>query len=226
VRVLSFLKAPVSALSAMFVPLCAELYSTGQLERLRSMFLATASCGIRVAIPLICGGFLFAEPVMAIYGPEFVQGGWTLSILGTSLIANCYGVLAGYAVYMAGRTWLVTLNQAFLAVVSVGLYFLLIPSHGIEGAAVARTCAWALWAAFVLLQAGKVLGFGLLSYAAVWALQRVDLVRENLALVILSGILFVALYVRLVSWLGLTEDEKMILGKLGRKLAKLRRRPA
>jgi O-antigen/teichoic acid export membrane protein len=231
VRVLTILKVPVSALSALFVPLCAELYGTRSLERLRAMFQATASCGIRIAVPLAFGAFLFARPVMALFGPDFTCGALTLAILSTIVVSNCYAMLAGYAVYMSGRSWLVTLNQAFLALASIVLYLLLVPGFGIEGAAWARTLAWGLWAALILLETAKLFGFrpvsrdmlkglaaGAASFLAVWLLQRFEIMRENPFLVVLSGAAFVALYVRLVCWLGLTQDESFVLGQLGRKL--------
>src|SRR5262249_35975442 len=120
-RVFTILKIPVSALSALFVPLCAEFYANREMERLRTMFRATASCGIRIALLAVGGTILLAKPVMATFGPDFVCGATTLTIISTMLVSNCFAQLGGYAVYMSGRSWIVLFNQLFLSVACVGL---------------------------------------------------------------------------------------------------------
>jgi O-antigen/teichoic acid export membrane protein len=241
-RVFTILKIPVSALSALFVPLCAEFYAKGEMERLRTMFRATASCGIRIALLAVGGTILLAKPVMATFGPDFVCGSTTLVILSTMLVSNCFAQLGGYAVYMSGRSWLVMLNQGFLTIACIGLSWPLTQQYGIEGAAVSRAIGWAAWSALILFETKSIFGFqpfsrdmmkglaaGALAFAACWGLQQIDVVGNHMVLVIATGLLFVALYCALCSKFGLTEDERAIMEKLTRKMQKKfggKRKPA
>jgi hypothetical protein len=61
---------------------------------------------------------------------------------------------------------------------------------------------------------------GALSFAACWGLQQIPVVHRHMTLVVLTGVVFMALYGGLCILFGLTEDEKFILKKLGGKLAK------
>jgi O-antigen/teichoic acid export membrane protein len=239
-RVFTILKVPVSALSALFVPLCAEFYAKKEMERLRAMFRATASCGIRIALLAVGGTILLAKPVMATFGPDFVCGATTLTIISTMLISNCFAQLGGYAVYMSGRSWIVFLNQLFLSVACVGLSWPMTQRFGIEGAAAARAIGWAAWAGLILVETRAIFGFqpfsfdmlkgvaaGALSFAACFGLQQIGFVADHVALVIATGLLFVLLYGGLCILFGLTEDERFILAKLSNRLQKrfLTKRP-
>ncbi|HET6162743.1 MAG TPA: oligosaccharide flippase family protein [Planctomycetota bacterium] len=232
-RVFTILKIPVSALSALFVPLCAEFYAKREMERLRTMFRATASCGIRIALLAVGGTILLAQPVMRSFGADFTVGSTALVILSTMLVSNCFAQLGGYAVYMSGRSWLVFLNQLFLSAVCVGISWPLTQHLGIEGAAAARAIGWAAWAGLILVETRFIFGFqpftrdmakGVaaagIAFAACFALQQIPVVHRHMTLVVLTGVVFTALYGGLCVLFGLTEDEKFILRKLGGKLAK------
>jgi len=232
-RVFTILKIPVSALSALFVPLCAEFYAKREMERLRSMFRATASCGIRIALLAVGGTILLAQPVMRSFGTDFTGGSTALVILSTMLVSNCFAQLGGYAVYMSGRSWFVLFNQFFLSVVCVGLSWPLTQHYGIEGAAASRAIGWAAWAGLILVETRIIFGFqpftrdivkGVaaagIAFAACFALQQIPFVHQHMTLVVLTGVVFTALYGGLCILFGLTEDEKFILRKLGGKLAK------
>jgi O-antigen/teichoic acid export membrane protein len=241
-RVFTILKIPVSALSALFVPLCAEFYAKRELERLRTMFSATASCGIRIALLAVGGTMLLAQPVMRSFGTDFAPGATALVILSTMLVSNCFAQLGGYAVYMSGRSWLVFLNQFFLSAVCVGISWPLTQRLGIEGAAASRAIGWAAWAGLILVESRILFGFqpftrdmakGLaaaaIAFAACIGLQQIPVVERHMMLVVLTGVVYTALYGGLCVAFGLTEDEKFILKKLGGKLGKKfvgRRQPA
>ena len=60
----------------------------------------------------------------------------------------------------------------------------------------------------------------LCAFAACFALQQIPFVHQHMTLVVLTGVVFTALYGGLCILFGLTEDEKFILRKLGGKLAK------
>lgn len=232
-RVFTMMKIPISALSALFVPLCAEFYARREMDRMRTMFRATAGCGIRIAILAVGGTILLATPVMAVFGPDFVCGANTLMIISTMLVSNCLAQLGGYAVYMSGRSWLVFLNQAFLSVVCIVAGWFLTEHFGIEGAATGRALGWAAWAGLILVETRIIFGFqpfsrdmlkgvvaGAIAFAACFALQQIPVVARHMALVVLTGVVYTALYGGLCILFGLTEDEKFILKKLGGKLAR------
>jgi O-antigen/teichoic acid export membrane protein len=232
-RVFTMLKIPISALSALFIPLCAEFYANREMERMRKMFRATAGCGIRIAILAVGGTILLATPVMAVFGPDFVCGATALTIVSTMLISNCFAQLAGYAVYMSGRSWVVFLNQVFLSAVCTLAGWYCSKNYGMEGAAAGRAIGWASWAALILVETRYMFGFqpfsldmlkglfaGAIAFATCFALQQIPVVARHMTLIVLTGVVYTAIYGGLCILFGLTEDEKFILKKLGGKLAK------
>jgi len=226
-RVVGMLSMPVGALSALFVPLCAELYGAGQMDRLRRMFQATTSWGLRATIPVCLATVLFAGPLMSVFGPEFTEGATCLKVMSSMAVTSTFSVLAGYAVYMSGRSWVVTCNAAAQAAMSVVLSLALVPRYGIEGAAVARAVGMAVLGALTVFEASYFLGIRPLhanmlksllaagvSFAICRMLLEIDVLDGSRLAAVSLAILFFALYLGQVWLLGLTEDEHYVLERL------------
>jgi O-antigen/teichoic acid export membrane protein len=135
---------------------------------------------------------VFGSTVLGIFGPSFEQGAVALAIIASaSLVANGVGPV-DIVLLMGGRSGWQLANTIVALTLNVGLNLLLIPSLGIEGAAIA-------WGASLLAN-------NLLPLAEVWAFQRLHpFGRAWLRVVVLSvGCVFLpSLVVRLVAGAGL-----------------------
>lgn len=124
-----------------FGPLCGELYSKGDTHSLASVYKTATKWMFTFSCPLFTLYVLFADPILQIFGHDFVQGKSVLIILATgSLVADFVG-LSGSVIVSTGRAKLNLVNSAVSAIVSIALFVLLIPSYGITGAAIARSAA-------------------------------------------------------------------------------------
>lgn len=226
----TMLQMPIMMLSTMYVPMCAEYHGAGDLPRLRELFQTTASWGLRATLPLYLAAVLAARPFLSLFGEDFVAGTTPFIIGGTIAVSNVYAVLAGYAVYMAGRSGVVTLNAAFLAAVSISLYWFLVPEHSIVGAATGRAIAWAAFAALTIIEANRLLGIrpfsrdigkallaGGISFGVCHAILRIDGLDDSVIATIAVTLAFLAMYAGLVYKLGITTNDRIILDKLKRR---------
>ena len=150
---------------------------------------------------------VFVEPLLALFGPDFAGGADQVRILATMACFSSFSILAGYAVFMSGRSGIVMFNALVQALVTVGLCLVLIPRHGGEGAAIARTAGLGSLALLAMIESRMFLGVlpihvGMLKSlvaslvaAALVALiaSRVDLVAQPV-LTILLVLAFVGLY--------------------------------
>lgn len=230
-RILNVLQAPITAFHSMYVPLASELHGSGNLARLDQALKSTARWVVTSTLPLYLLTVLLARPVLSLFGPEFVDGAAVLTLLGSIAVTNAFAVLAGYAVFMSGRSWLILGNAVLLLVLSVALYWLLIPRFGSLGAGVGRAAAFAGFAGLTLGEAYLMLGIhpfhrglfkplaaGLASFAICYGLLASRLLPQNLLTSLSIFCLFCVLYLAALLLLGLTEEDERLIGQLKSRL--------
>ncbi|MFV9644342.1 MAG: flippase [Desulfobacterales bacterium] len=130
----SFILMAVNSIAA---PKFAALYAQGDMEALGSMARNSARLMTLIAMPLLFL-FLFASGwIMAIFGKQFAAGGLVLSILAVGQFVNVITGSVGFVLMMCGYEGLLRNNLAFCAFINLALNYLLIPSLGAIGAAIA-----------------------------------------------------------------------------------------
>lgn len=91
-------------------------------------------------LPVGVGLLVFPEAALSVFGDDFEQGALALSILAATTLLTAFLSHTDNVLLMGGRSRTSLLNVSFSLVVTVTGLILLIPAHGVEGAAV----AWSL----------------------------------------------------------------------------------
>lgn len=140
------------ATGAVVAPRFAALHAAGDKAGLaklavRSTMLTTAS-----TVPLLLIFIVFPEPVLSMFGPQFVTGAQVLMILTIGQFVNAATGPCGYLLNMCGYHRIEGRIAVAGALLTVGLCFALIPFWGLAGAAAANAIATAacnLWRVYV-----------------------------------------------------------------------------
>ena len=95
-----------------------------------------------VAVPMATGGILLAGPLLVhLFGPEYGAGAEAFRLLLVSVAFMFLHGLLGVILLAHDRTRVLMWIQAIAATLNIVLNLILIPRHGIEGAAVATVIA-------------------------------------------------------------------------------------
>ena len=86
--------------------------------------------------------FCAAEPILAIYGHDFVTGATSLQILATTWLLRSSLGPQEMLLNIVGRERIVTMFHVLAVVLSLVFSLVLVPMYGITGAAMAHAIAW------------------------------------------------------------------------------------
>ncbi|MDH3222269.1 MAG: flippase [Gemmatimonadota bacterium] len=127
----------VIAVNSVASPRFAALHAAGRAAELKRMVTITGGVMAILAGPVLVAVVVMAEPILAVFGDEFVAGALPLRVL---CIGQALLVLTGPAtplLMMTGHELQVRNAIGVSALLSVALNAILVPTHGITGAAVA-----------------------------------------------------------------------------------------
>ncbi|HEX7260092.1 MAG TPA: flippase, partial [Candidatus Saccharimonadia bacterium] len=129
----------ISALTAIIFPLSSELFATGNLERLHSLYFRATRLVLTFITVAVTPMYVFAHPFLLHWiGVSFAQN----STLVMQLLLATYSILSLTAIpffvlYGAGKPKMAALFSVISGVLNVALILILIPRFGINGAAFA-----------------------------------------------------------------------------------------
>ncbi len=136
------------------LPLLSSAHREGALAKEHARYGRPLALGAGLA----CGlAFPWCSEVLGIFGPEFTAAAGAMRWMLFSCVAIHFGALQMTSLVACGRTELVLRVAAAALAVDLALNLWLLPTHGIEGAAVARTCTELLaagWARLALTRCG------------------------------------------------------------------------
>lgn len=157
-RLASLVPFALVGLATLGAPLVAAAYerrSSAELHRV-SRIVARLSFVFALFSALVL--YVFARPLLALFGPEFVSGVPVLAILLLGGVVNAFTGLVSYFATMTGRERQALVIFAGALVVSIGLNLILIPRFGAVGAAVASSAATIAWNVALLVYVRRVIG--------------------------------------------------------------------
>ncbi|MBA2578221.1 MAG: oligosaccharide flippase family protein [Euzebyaceae bacterium] len=163
----------IGAILQVTGPKLSELLAAKSQDRASSVYQA-ATCWVTALVwPVYFTVGIFAPFLLQVFGREFVAGQTALLILaGAMLIAAVSGPV-DVVLLMGGKSWWSLVNWGMAFVVNVVLNLVLIPSHGINGAAIA-------WAVSILVR-------NLIPVVEVWLLMGLHPVGEGLRKVMVAS---------------------------------------
>ena len=155
------------ATGAVVAPRFAALHAAGDRDGLaklavRSTILTTVS-----TVPLLLLFIILPEPVLSIFGPQFVPGAQVLMILTIGQFVNAATGPSGYLLNMCGFHRIEGRIAVAGALMTVVLCFALVPAWGLVGAAAANALATGTCNLLRVWYANSRLGILMLPFARV-----------------------------------------------------------
>ncbi len=146
VRLVSVVIIASSSANAMLGPTLSKLYSSKKHDELRTFAKqATLITFIAVLLPSLVL-IAFSNQILAIFGEEFTATPYALYILLIGYVLSAWFGSVGYFLNMADRAHVFMRISLTTAALNIVLNLLLIPTYGVEGAAIASMIA-ILWKA-------------------------------------------------------------------------------
>ncbi len=134
------------AQNAAFASTVASLYAAGDTERLQRLTTKIARWTLLATLPLallfIGFGYWY---LLYLYGPQFTQAYRALAILSFGQVVNVATGLNGMLLIMTGHEGNAATVVGVGAATNIGLNLLLVPTWGMEGAAVANMSSLIFW---------------------------------------------------------------------------------
>lgn len=152
------------AINSIAAPKFAAMHRQGDMQGLRRTALLSVRLMLLAAVPALGIMLLLPEWLMGLFGHEFRAAAPALMILALGQFVNIATGSVGFLLSMSGHERLLRLNMLIGAVLAVGLGLLLIPQHGLIGAAVATATAVAVQNLLGVFQVKRVLGFNTLAF--------------------------------------------------------------
>lgn len=218
--------------ASVFRPIIADLHGRGELEKLGRIFKVATRWIVTLSLPICL--FLITErrTLLGIFGEEFVAGQLALAILAGAHIVNASVGNVGWILIMSGRSWLSLANNAGAVALNIALGYMLIPSYGIVGAAVAAGAALALVNLIRLIEVRILMGLWPYELNIVKPCAAGVVAVALIHLVPLSGLVgltvhlavYILAYLSLLYGFGFDEADMLILRRIAR-IAGIQRPP-
>lgn len=129
--------------NAIFSPIISDLHNRKKIENLDSLLKTVTRWNYTISLPIFLIIFLFAKPILAVLGNAYVLGASALMILSVSQFVSAATGQIGFIILMSGRTYIFLFTNIAAAVVNLLLNFLLVPTYGMVGAAIASAISLA-----------------------------------------------------------------------------------
>jgi O-antigen/teichoic acid export membrane protein len=157
----------LAAVNSIVAPMISELYVTNRHEDLQRMIMLSAR-GVSVfAVGAGAVLILFAEPLLGLFGDEFVAGVRPLYILLIGQAVNALAGSVGFLMIMTGQQSEAAKIVGISAVCNIALNATLIPLFGLSGAAIATAATTVMWNVAMLRHVYRKLGINPTVFAGI-----------------------------------------------------------
>jgi O-antigen/teichoic acid export membrane protein len=150
-----FVMAPINA---SFTPHLAHLIHTGQLHEAARAYGSAARWILMLSMPSFILLVAFGKQLLGYFGPGFQTAAGVTAILSFGQLVSAAAGPCGTVLNMSGRVWLNMVDNVGVLVLNVLLNLMLIPSHGVIGAAVAWSTSLVVANVVKVLQAQLMVG--------------------------------------------------------------------
>jgi O-antigen/teichoic acid export membrane protein len=201
-RVLDIVIQVGSMVMGIMTPLLAFTWARKLSEDFRKNAQLSFDLLMTLLIPMVCGAFILAEPLMRfVAGADFAGAGKILQILIISIFGVCFGMVFGHlalAINKQKQVFWIYLSDAIFSVIG---YFIFIPKFGMYGAAYVTIFSEFYAGALLLLMAFYYSGFfpklftllKILFLSCFMSILLYNLREESLLILVPAGALFYTL---------------------------------
>jgi O-antigen/teichoic acid export membrane protein len=130
-------------LGQVLLPILSSFAAARQNNHVKRTLSVATWANVVIAFPVVCLGCLFSRQIMALYGPAFAQG-WPVLVatLLSAAVLMVQGPVTNHLI-ASSRMWAYFIAHLAWAAVFVAGAYLLVPTNGGTGLAVARLIAYA-----------------------------------------------------------------------------------
>jgi O-antigen/teichoic acid export membrane protein len=153
-------------MSATVAPRISELYFAEREDELQRLVLTSVRWIFAPTLALVILMAAASGPILGVFGKDFVEGRWVLAIIAVGQLVSVSSGPVGWLMNLTGREKLTAKVFAITAVITLGLYLVLIKPFGIVGAAIANSAGIAMFNIVLTLQARRSLGYDVSIVAA------------------------------------------------------------
>jgi O-antigen/teichoic acid export membrane protein len=148
----------LTSVTVLFNPMVADLHHRGRTGELDRLFRTSSRWLFTLGWPVCLAEMLLAPEIVRVFGRSFASGAPALVILAVGQLVNVGTGAASSLLVMAGRARLTLATSVLFLALSIVLDLLLIPRHGLLGAAVANAGAMVVVNLLRLWQVYRFLG--------------------------------------------------------------------
>jgi O-antigen/teichoic acid export membrane protein len=226
--------APTSVVNAMnqvYTPIGSDLYLNDRHRELAELYKSTTKWMFMLAFPLFALMVAFPASLLSMFGREFRGGEAALVVMAVGVLFQFGTGPVTVTLIMVGRPRLALLDYIIVVVVEIGLAAWLIPSHGLLGAAIAKSVGTAMNNLLPLVQVWGILGThpyrldfwkpviaGLVAVGAAELATEIAGFGAGIRSALLAGVVIGIVYLALIALFGLgPQDRAMIEGIFRRR---------
>ncbi len=143
----------------VIAPMISKLYHSKQYNQLQ--ILITFSTRIIFVFTLLSSLFivLLGDKILTLFGAQFIEGLGAMKILIVGQLVNAFTGSVGFIMTMTGHQKQASRVLILSVVINVILNLVLIPTFGIEGAAIATSVSMSIWNIIMFIYVLKKIGF-------------------------------------------------------------------
>jgi len=145
VKVALFTTLTLSAVNSIVAPKLSESFNNNRNSEFKDIIRYSTRLIFFSTIPILLLIFLFPEFILSLFGAEFVIAKLALIILTVSQAVNALSGSVGTILNMTGKQKVYGSILLISLILNIVLNYILIPSYGINGAAVASACSLIFW---------------------------------------------------------------------------------
>lgn len=135
----------INSLGFLYVPIISKLFAENQINELEVIYRSSTKWSFLLTLPLFCVLILYPELIIEIFfETRYVEASSTLQILAIGFVFNSYFGLNYYTLITANKSSFLLHCSLISAILNVILNYVLIPSMGIQGAAIASSISFIL----------------------------------------------------------------------------------
>ena len=142
----------LASFNFLFAPMISDLYNRKEKQKLESLFKTTTKWAYTTTLPVFLLMALLSREIMNVFGEEFLIGSLPLIILAFVQLVSATVGPVGTVLAMSGKQNLMMYNTLGVSLLNIVLNFLLIPSFGITGAAIASGTAFVIFNLIMLVE--------------------------------------------------------------------------
>jgi O-antigen/teichoic acid export membrane protein len=171
------------AFAYVLLPVIAEQFGSGEMEKLKKIYLTSSRYLMMVALPLAIGGIALANPIITLfYGADYRPAVILFQVISLPIAISSLAGAGDAVIRGINRPGFIFKTKVIFAIINIGLSLWLIPKYGILGAAIASSVPLVLGLPVYVTFISKTVG-------ATWP------VRDTIKITTASLIMGVAVYI-------------------------------